>query len=406
VKGHFYRKYCKCPKNRKCTCGAKWYFAIDIGIDPKTGKRKQKRKGGFATRKEAEIAAANLVKELADGTYIEESDITFKDFSQQWIEMYEASGTVKISTIRVRKHEIKRLMDYFAKLRLRDITLKRYQDALLDLKKRGFAENTIEGAHRTGRMIFKKAVELGLIKKDPTEFAVVPREQKTVEEIESQKEIPKYLERDQLLRFLETAKTHGLENDYVMFLTLAYTGMRIGELSALKWSDIDFEEQTISITKTLYNPAYNAKKYQLLTPKTRSSIRTIDVDEYVIAELKKHRMRQNEIRMKYRDVYHDENFVFAKNYNKDFLGYPENSKMILLRMRRLLRLAGLDESLSPHSLRHTHTSLLAEAGATLEEIMERLGHRDDDTTRNVYLHITKKRKKEVSQKFAELMRNP
>lgn len=405
MKGHFYKKYCKCPKNRKCTCGAKWYFAIDVGIDPKTGKRKQKRKGGFATRKEAEIAAANLVKELADGTYIEESDITFKSFSEQWLEMYEASGAVKISTIRVRKHELKRLMDYFANLRIRDITLKRYQDALLDLKKRGYAENTIAGVHRTGRMIFKKAVELGLIKKDPTEFAVVPRERKTVEELETKKEIPKYLERDELLHFLNTAKEKGLDHDYPMFLTLAYTGMRIGELAALKWSDIDFDEQSISITKTLYNPNNNSKKYELLTPKTKSSIRVIDIDVYVLNELKKLRTTQNEIRMRHRDIYHDANFVFAKLNNYDLLGYPENLKMIRLRMRRLLRLAGLDQTLSPHSLRHTHTSLLAEAGATLEEIMERLGHVDDQTTRNVYLHITKTRKKEVSQKFAKLMRN-
>lgn len=405
MKGHFYKKYCKCPKNRRCTCNAKWYFAIDVGIDPKTGKRKQKRKGGFATRKEAEIAAANLVKELADGTYIEESDITFKSFSEQWLEMYEASGSVKISTVRVRKHEITRLMDYFAKLKLRDITLKRYQDALLDLKNRGYAENTIAGVHRTGRMIFKKAVELGLIKKDPTEFAVVPRERKTVEELETKKEIPKYLERDELLHFLNTAKEKGLDHDYPMFLTLAYTGMRIGELAALKWSDIDFDEQSISITKTLYNPNNNSRKYELLTPKTKSSIRVIDIDVYVLNELKKLRTTQNEIRMRHRDIYHDENFVFAKLNNYDLLGYPENLKMIRLRMRRLLRLAGLDQTLSPHSLRHTHTSLLAEAGATLEEIMERLGHVDDQTTRNVYLHITKTRKKEVSQKFAKLMRN-
>lgn len=406
MKGHYYKHYCKCPKNKRCTCKAKWYYVIDIGIDPKTGKRKQKRKGGFSTKKEAEIAAANIIKELNEGTFIKESDITFKAFSEQWIEMYEASGIVKVSTVRVRKHEVKRLMDYFAKLKLKDITLKRYQDALLDLKKRGFAENTISGAHRTGRMIFKKAVELGLIKKDPTEFAVLPREQKTVEELESRKDVPKYLERDELLRLLDTARKHGLDRDYPMFLTLAYTGMRIGELAALKWSDIDFDEQLISITKTYYNPTNNAKAYQLLTPKTISSIRTIDVDDYVLSELKKLRAWQNEIRMKYRDTYHDENFVFAKLSNKRLLGYPENLKMIRLRMTRLLRLAGLDQTLSPHSLRHTHTSLLAEAGATLEEIMERLGHVDDQTTRNVYLHITKRRKKEVSQKFAKLMRNP
>ena len=73
-------------------------------------------------------------------------------------------------------------------------------------------------------------------------------------------------------------------------------------------------------------------------------------------------------------------------------------------MRRLLRLAGLNESLTPHSLRHTHTSLLAEAGVSILEIMERLGHQDDEITKRVYLHITKSMKKEASQKFSDLMK--
>ena len=75
------------------------------------------------------------------------------------------------------------------------------------------------------------------------------------------------------------------------------------------------------------------------------------------------------------------------------------------RMKRLLRIACLNEDLTPHSLRHTHTSLLAEARVSLEQIMDRIGHCDDDTTKNVYLHVTKEMKKEASHKFAELMRN-
>lgn len=73
------------------------------------------------------------------------------------------------------------------------------------------------------------------------------------------------------------------------------------------------------------------------------------------------------------------------------------------RIVRLLKLADLNKELTPHSLRH-NTSLLAEAGVGLEEIMDRLDHTDDDTTRNVYLHVTKEMKKEASQKFGQLMR--
>lgn len=74
-------------------------------------------------------------------------------------------------------------------------------------------------------------------------------------------------------------------------------------------------------------------------------------------------------------------------------------------MRSLLKIAELNTNLTPHSLRHTHTSLLAEAGVSLPQIMERLGHKDEDTTKNVYLHVTKEMKKEASQKFKELMEN-
>ena len=91
------------------------------------------------------------------------------------------------------------------------------------------------------------------------------------------------------------------------------------------------------------------------------------------------------------------------NYER-FFGYPLLIKTVENHMNHLLKVAGLNEGLTPHSLRHTHTSLLAEAGVGLEEIMRRLGHKDDDTTRYVYMHVTKSMKKESSRKFSELMR--
>ncbi|MEC3608807.1 site-specific integrase [Bacillus glycinifermentans] len=403
MKGSFRRRGCKCKKKR-CTCGAKWYYRYDI-VDPTTGKRKQKEVGGFRTKAEAEEEAKRIQYELLQGIYIEEKEITFEEFSKEWLIWYENTGKVKVSTIRVRKHEISRLMDYFQYLKMKDITRKQYQEALNDLKARGYAENTIDGAHRTGRMIFKRAVELKVIKTDPTEYAIVPKVQKTVEELEREKELPKYLEKEELAHFLSIIPDHQMDiRDYPIFLTLAYTGMRAGELCALKWSDIDFEEQTISITKTYYNPRNAIKEYELLTPKTKKSKRVIDVTKDVLIELDKLRKAQKEVRMKYRKTYHNEGFVFAQ-LDEVNAGYPAYVKLIEIRMKRLLKIADLNPSLTPHSLRHTHTSLLAEAGVSLEQIMDRLGHTDDDTTKNIYLHITKPKKKEASHKFSELMRS-
>ena len=375
----------------------KWSFTIDIGIDPKTGRRMQKTKSGFNTKKEAQEEAARLQAELIQGTYIEEKNVLFKDFAYEWLDIYEQAKEVKPGTIRVRKHEIQRLMDYLAHLKMKDITRTTYQKALDKLVERGFARNTLEGVHRTGRMIFKKAIELEVIKKDPTEFAFVRKPKQTIEEL------PKYLEKEELALFLKTADEHGLELDNVIFPLLAYTGIRIGELVALKWIDIDFKESTININKTLYDPTNNIKDFQLVSPKTKSSNRVIVVDDFIMKKLRKHLARQNELKMLLRDEYQDQGFVFTSVEKNP--GYPMHRKTIENRMKRLLKLSKLNESLTPHSLRHTHTSLLAEAGVSLELIMERLGHSDDRTTRNVYLHVTKTAKKEASQKFSELMRN-
>lgn len=376
--------------------GEKWMFKMDVGIDPATGKRKTTTRRGFKTKKEAQLAAAKLYEEINSGTYIKDADILFKDFAEEWLDMY--SETAKISTIRVRKLELGHLLRYFGNLKLKDITRKMYQDMLIDLKKKGYADNTLDGIHTTGRMIFKKAMELELIKSNPTEYTKVPKQKKTVEDIENAKKDIKFLEKEELVRFLKAAKEHGLYMDYVIFSTLAYSGMRLGELLALQWKDIDFKEHTITITKTLYNPRNNESQYKLLPPKTQGSIRTIKMDPNIIALLKKHKAEQNEIKLRMGDQYHDLGFVFARPS-----GFPEVPKKIELRMKRLLKIARIHKHVTPHSLRHTHTSLLIEAGVGIKEIQQRLGHTDIETTMNIYAHLTKDLEEKASQKFSELM---
>jgi integrase len=378
--------------------GEKWMFKMDVGIDPTTGKRKTTTRRGFKTKKEAQLAAAQLYEEINSGTYIKDADILFKDFTEEWLKMY--SETAKISTVRARKHELRHLLNYFGHLKLKNITRKMYQDMLIDLKKRGYADNTLHGIHTTGRMVFRKAMELELIKSNPTEYTKIPKQKETVDDVENKEKKIKFLEKEELKAFLKTAKEQGLYMDYVIFSTLAYSGMRLGELLALKWKDIDFKEQTISITKTYYNPNHNEQEYQLLTPKTRGSIRTIKMDPHIMALLKKHKAEQNELKMRMRHEYQDNDFVFARPS-----GHPEVMKKIEKRMNRLLKLAKIDKHLTPHSLRHTHTSLLIEAGLGIKEIQQRLGHTDIKTTMNIYAHMTKSLEEKASQKFSQLMRS-
>lgn len=388
--------------------GKTWTYRIEA--KDKNGLRKPITKGGFRTKKAAEEAAAEVTTELKDGTYVKEQDITFDAFSQNWLTEYERSGhsrPVKKGTVRIRKHEIAKLKNYFNLIMMKDITTKQYQDALYDMQDKGFAENTIAGVHGTARMIFGRAIELKVIKEDPTKHARPPKKQETLEDIEAAEEIPKYLEKEELSRFLRIAHDAGLKDDYEIFLTLAYTGMRVGELCALKKSDLNNpDEYDIKITRTYYNPKNNVKQYELVTPKTKASRRVIKSSEKVFKALELLLARQNITKMKKRDIWHQDkdggDFVFTL---KDYPGYPIYIKLVENRMARLLKIAGLNPELTPHSLRHTHTSLLAEAKVSLEEIMERLGHEDDETTKKVYLHVTKAMKKEAAQKFDQLMDN-
>lgn len=394
MKGHFYKPSCKCDGNR-CKCGATWSYIVDVGINPATGKRMQKKKGGFATKAAAEAHLAELLVSVNNNTFKNESNLSFEAFSVQWLEMYRQTGFSKPSTSNLREKQLSVLNQYIAKLALKDMNRKVLQDTINSMREH-YSDNSIKGIVNVLKMILKKAFELGLTKNNHSEFLFIP---KLPEQVDSEK-VVKYLEKDELKRLLDHCKVSTHHQEYLIFLVLAYTGMRVGELCGLKWSDIDFLNQTITISRTLVTTG-RLKDYTLQTPKTKESNRTIHIDEMLAAELEKHRSRYNVFRMSVMNNFHNEDFVFINFTNA--IGYPQNQNLINKRMKILLRQVGLPDTLSPHSLRHTNTSLLAEAGVTLETIMKLLGHKNDATTKNVYLHVTKPVLKEASYKLSKLM---
>lgn len=389
LKGHIYKR-------------EKTYtYVIDLGKDPITNKRQQKTKGGFKTKKEAEAALAKIQTEYNEGTYVNESNIKLKTYIDEWMELYEKSGNVKANTVRRRKHETGVIKKYFKEAEIQNITPKIYQKFLLSLLD-DFADSTLRQINVVAKMIFSKALRDKVIKEDPTLDIIVPKNKKTLEDLENETEIPKYFEKNELKEFLEYAKRDKNTQAYIIFLTLAYTGMRVGELCALKWKDIDFENKTINIYKTYYNERNVTTEYELTTAKSESSRRVIAIDDDLIAALKKHRAFQSELILLNREWY-KEDFVFTKVIK--FQGYPETPSQIDYKMDQIIKRNNMEKRITPHGLRHTHTTLLAQAGVSLEEIQERLGHKDDKITKQIYLHITKDMKRDASQKFSELMKS-
>lgn len=407
LKGHFYKRGCKCDPNN-CICNKKWSYIIDIGKELITGERVRKTKGGFDTREDAELAAAALLTKVKQGKYNIETDMLFKDWTDEWLTEYIKRYAPKPGTIRIRQYGINKLLSYFNNLKLKKITEDMYQAVLNDLKEQNLGMSTIGSIHTTGRLIFKKAIEKKLLNDNPTINAYIIKDNDHIinedEEDNNEKgDLPKFLELKELGHFQEIIDEKGLYMDDLIFITLAFTGIRVGELVALKWKDIDFEKHTIRINKTYYNPKNNTVKYLLVKPKTKKSKRVINIDPEHIELFRKYKEEQDKIISRLGDSYFNKGFIFT-NLNRH-PGYPILIKFVAHRMARLLKNSGLNTELTPHSLRHTHTSLLAQAEVELDEIMDRLGHEDDEVTRKVYLHITNHRRKNASNKFSNLVRS-
>lgn len=183
--------------------------------------------------------------------------------------------------------------------------------------------------------------------------------------------------------------------------------MRIGEALALTWEDIDFKQHIIKVSKTLYNPTNNAEKYELLPPKTETSVRVVTMPTHLEKVLAEFNFQFSKFRLEYKEMWHYPKgsklgFVFTAPAHP---GHPLTQRLVQTRIDRIQRLMDNPISLHihPHIFRHTHASLLAEAGIDLVQIMKRLGHSDDTTTRQIYLHVTKTLATETAEKFDNLL---
>ncbi|HBU81712.1 MAG TPA: site-specific integrase [Paenibacillus sp.] len=387
--------YTKIKANNKQ--GYKWICTLEGPTDPVTGKRKQIPRRGD-TQKEAFAKAQKALDELTEHNLDSRSlsKLSFEEVAQDWLKYYSKTN-VKNRTIRTRFQEIKILLKYYGKVSINKVTFKLHQDMLYDLDDKGYSSSTIKGVNVTANMIMKYAMKHKWRLDNPFLEATIPSKPLTVEEIENDPIIEKILEKDELAEFLLAVKEHGEFMDNVIFHLLAFSGMRSGELCSLKDSDFFFDTNEIRITKTIDFPKNNMRNYFLTPPKTKGSVRRVDIIQEVMDAAEAHidlMKRQRLINKKLYDDYHNETFLFA-NEN----GYPLSPRNILMRMKKILKQTNIKKKATPHIFRHTHVSMLAEAEVDLKTIMERVGHDDAKTTLKVYTHVTKKMKKNANEKI-------
>lgn len=383
---------CKQVKLKK---GSTWECVADAPRDPFTGERRQiKRRGrtqGIA--KERVKEAIRLLKE--DGIDERRSaSTTFGQIAEEWFSVYEVSG-VKLSTLDIRRKSINILNRYIENTPIPNVTFSVYQKIIRDLAK-DYSRNTLDSVNACANMIFDYAIKDKLIKDNPRDGVTIPKKRMTIADIEADSIEEKYMEGDELSEFLDAVMDEGLELDKEMFFTLAFSGMRPGELISLQEPDLNLTADQLKIIKTMYNKNNNMRTYELTVPKTAGSVRTIDMYPSIMKMLKQRVHKNNVHKMKYMklmDDFHDEKFVFQRKN-----GYPYVVKFVGERMERLLKFTSIKKHLTPHSFRHTHISLLTEAGVDLPTIMDRVGHDDSDTTIKIYTHVTNKMKEKAVQK--------
>lgn len=367
----------------------------------KDGKetRKQKETASYPSAKEAYEAGILIEADKQRGKLVDQKNITLGDWCERWLEDYKIEREPRPTTLRNRITAINSFKSVVGEhKKLKDIDGEDYQGYLNGLKRAGKTKGSIQVYHEGLRMVLADAVRKKVITESPAATAKIPAFKDSLEQVESEVDVPKFLEKEELKHFLNIVRFRGRPQEYEFFTILAYTGLRIGELLALKLSDFDKLEKTLSITKTL-TVLTRISEYHLGPPKNSSSKRKVTIGDSVIKAIES-QLHWQQVKRKEVDLSHDVGFLF---WSSEQYGYPASAVYLENRFADLLEAAGLPTSLRPHSLRHTHTSLLAEAGVDLAVIQERLGHKNDDITRRVYLHITQKKRKAAPDSFERIM---
>lgn len=383
---------------REAKKGVTYTYSIEAGRDA-NGKRKRVTKSGFKTAREARAAAQPILNKLLLGENIIESNITFKEYAEQWRK--EHCIGLKPYTKENITNIIIKANKYLGNKKIKDITLYDYQQFLNNCRK-NLSKGTLKTIHGYVKLIFKQAVKYNIIRTNPALDAIIP---KYPMPLINPSDL--FLTKSELEILTSYAQNYNRKNSlyfYYMLMFLIYTGVRIGEACALLWQDVDFSKKCIHIKSSLF-AKNNAKYLRQDTPKTKDSLREIIIDDYLLDILKEWKIKQLEIRLKNntqnkRDTL---DYVFTKYSpvkDKELPVLPSKVRYIFTTINNAKI---LNKRLHPHLIRHTHCSLLAEAGVPLAIIQERLGHSDDSTTKKIYLHITEKSKANAANIFSEYM---
>ena len=368
---------------------------VSNGIDPGTKLQRKIHKKGFKSFEEAEKFAKIIEGQIASEEYIQNNPkkLTIEKFMDDWINNYKMN--VKEGTRIVHRANIKMYINpYIGNYKLDKYTRadhQRFINQLLTKKglgrtKEGLSVTTAKSINATLSNAFKKAIQLGYIKNNPTSFVEFPRNL-------SDKKKVKYYTFDQSELFLEFAKKEKSFIWYPFFLIIFDQGLRKSEVLGLQWADIDFSQNTLNINRERLGAAEKGPNKGLIITddtKTPSGTRSLPMTKRVKKALLTLR---NQVIKKFGflpETDDHEAFIFINTYGKN-KGIPIRDRTVNGASHRIEKRANLPH-ITVHDGRHTFAARTRQAGIPLEDIKDFLGHKDVSTTQ-VYAHISPEVKK-------------
>jgi integrase len=363
-----------------------WEIKFDLGRDPLTGRRITKYVTFRGTKRKAQEELTRLLGQRNDGSYIEPTKMTVAQYLNHWLEVDIDRRVAARTAARYRGIVEKNIIPKLGHVPVRKLTAVHVEAFEAELQregwvkarakrkskegevapipeKRGLSSQTALHVHRVLSQALSHAVRLGVLFKNPARQVKPPRP--------PSREI-KILDKNEIATLINAAKEAGL---YVPVLVAVTTGVRRGELLALRWSDIDLKAASLTVNQSLERIK---GKFEFKSPKTKTSRRTISLPAITVEALREHYRAQLEERFKFGLGRDPRGLAFSR-----LDGQPMDADTLTKSFRRLVGSAKVTP-ITFHGLRHTHISHLLMEGVHVKVVSERAGHANVNTTLAVY----------------------
>jgi integrase len=346
--------------------GEKRYeITVEGEKDSLTGKRNRMYKTVKGSKREANSMMHKMINEMDEGLRVKKSPITVGQWMDQWVSLYLVN--VEETTIVGYKGKIKNyIKPYLGKILLQSLRTEHVQKMINDMLARGLSPKNARETFNNLNAAMKKAHVLKMVRENPCMAVELPRVKRyhaNVYNVQTMKQV------------LSVAE--GKDIYLIVFLALM-TGMRRGELLALRWDNVDLDKKVIKVRSNMVR-GENAPVIK--EPKTESGIRDLVIGDDVVHVLKQAKIQYLKDRMEQGPLFQDLGFVIRQ---KD--GSPFTPDALTRKWRRFIDENNLP-SIRFHDLRHSNATALIQAGINPKVVQQRLGHADVSTTLSIYTHV-------------------